>query len=57
MTLHSGGIVRNDKTLIKVIEELGEEANVKYSKLTIVEIPDDVEWTIAEYACRPGTHC
>lgn len=40
---------RNDLNLIKVIEELGEEVNTQYSKLKIVEIPDDVEWEIDDY--------
>ena len=40
---------RTDKDLIKVIELLGAEANTRYSKLKIVEIPDDIEFTIEEY--------
>lgn len=33
---------REDETLIEVVEELGKEANSKFSDLTIVEIPNDV---------------
>lgn len=40
---------RADKRLIEVIEKLGEKANGRFSQLKIVEIPDDVKWTISEY--------
>lgn len=40
---------RADPNLIKVIEELGDEASGSYSSLKIIEIPSDVEWTIQEY--------
>lgn len=40
---------RDDPSLIKVIKELGEEANGKYAELKIVEIPDDINWEIDEY--------
>lgn len=42
-------IARNDPDLIKTVESLGERANSKYSRLKIVEIPDDVQWQIDEY--------
>lgn len=45
----SHGIERNNLLLVRVVEELGEKANTKFSKLAIVEIPDDVEWEIDEY--------
>ena len=32
-----------------MVEELGEESWGDYSKLSIVEIPDDIEYTIEEY--------
>lgn len=44
-----GSLDRNDPLLIQVIEELGDEANTRVSKLTIVEIPDGVEYSIGEY--------
>lgn len=50
--LWENDISRNDPFLIQVVEELGEEANGHYSSLKIVEIPDDVEWQIAEYDGR-----
>ena len=41
---------RANPILVQVIEELGEAANgSKYSTLKIVEIPDDVNWEIADY--------
>lgn len=40
---------RTNPNLIKVIEEMGKEANGAYSSLSIVEIPTDVEWVIQEY--------
>lgn len=40
---------RNDPVLVQVIEEMGPEANGACADLKVVEIPDDVEWHIAEY--------
>ena len=42
-------IARDDAVLIQVVEELGSDANSRYSELKIVEIPDDVAWQIDEY--------
>jgi len=42
-------VYRDDEALVQVVEQLGEKANDNYSDLKIVEIPDDVEWTIQEY--------
>lgn len=42
-------IERDDKVLIRVVEEMGEEANGSYALLKIVDIPDDVEWEIEDY--------
>lgn len=47
---------RNDPILVQVIEELGDKASAKYSSLTVVEIPDDVEWTIEEYDGLESIH-
>jgi len=41
-------IKRDDARLIACVEELGREANGHLSRLSIVEIPDDVEWEIRE---------
>lgn len=40
---------RADPDLIAVFEEMGDLANGRYSRLKIVEVPDDVEWEIDEY--------
>jgi len=40
---------RADPDLIKVVEELGKDADGKHSKLCVVEVPDGVEWEIEEY--------
>lgn len=42
-------IDRSDPDLIAVIEALGKEVNTNYSDVVIVEIPDDVKWTVSEY--------
>jgi hypothetical protein len=42
-------IERNDPILVRVVEELGEEANNRFAELKVVEIPDDVKWEINEY--------
>lgn len=40
---------RSSPHLIAIVEQLGEAANMSYSQLKIVEIPDGVEWTVCEY--------
>ena len=40
---------RLDKTLIEVVEELGEKANTRFSDLEVVEIPDGSYYIIDEY--------
>lgn len=47
--LYADKIPRDDPKLIGCIEKFGEAANGACAKLKIVEIPDDVEWQIAEY--------
>jgi len=42
-------IPRNDPDLVKVVEELKEEANGPYANLVIIEIPDGIEWVIDKY--------
>jgi hypothetical protein len=42
-------IDRDDPILIRVVEELGSDADDRFAKLKIVEIPEDVHWTIEEY--------
>ena len=40
---------RDDPDLIKVIEELGEEANGEWASLKIIEVPNSIEWWIEEH--------
>lgn len=47
--LYLSGEYRTDPILIEVVEELKEKANGSCSELTIVEIPDDMEYEITEY--------
>ena len=42
-------IPRDDSTLVGIVEELGAVASSQYSDLKIVNVPDDVNWTIEEY--------
>lgn len=48
--------IRSDPILVQVVEELGDAANDSYSKLVIVEIPDNVEWYIHDYDGRETIH-
>lgn len=47
---------RDDPILVQVVEELGEKACDVYSKLEVVEIPDDIDWYIDEYDGRESIH-
>ena len=42
-------IPRNDPALIQVVEEFANKANGWAAELKIVEVPNDVEWTVEEY--------
>lgn len=42
-------IPRDDPALVQVVEEMGAAADGQYAKLKIVDVPDDVQWHIAEY--------
>ena len=42
-------IPRNDEDLVEIVESLGKLANGSCASLTVVEIPNDVEWQIEEY--------
>ena len=42
-------IERNDQYLVRVIEELGDDANGRFAELKVVDIPDEVEWQLEEY--------
>ena len=40
---------RTDKKLIECVEKLGDKASGHGAKLEVVEIPDNIEWTIENY--------
>lgn len=40
---------RANPKLVKCVEKLGENANGDFAELKVVDIPDDIEWTIEEY--------
>lgn len=42
-------IKRDDPDLVAVVKELGERANDRCSKLSIITVPANVQWTIEEY--------
>jgi hypothetical protein len=47
---HHVEIARDDRMLVNVVENLGSErASGRHASLKVVEIPDGVEWGIAEY--------
>jgi hypothetical protein len=40
---------RDDPVLVDIVEAWGDAADGQHAELKIVEIPDDVDWTIEEY--------
>jgi hypothetical protein len=40
---------RTDPILVRVVEELAGEASAEFSEIGVVEVPDDVKWTLQEY--------
>ncbi len=42
-------VERHDPNLIKVVEEMGKEANGSCANLKIIEIPDGLDYVIEEY--------
>jgi len=47
---------RTDPKLIECIEALGEKSNGMLAEISIVEVPDDVDWYIDEYDGRESVH-
>lgn len=41
--------IRTDKDIIEIVEQLGAKANGWGANLKIVEVPDDIEWSIHDY--------
>lgn len=48
-TISEVDIPRDNPKLVRIVRELGTDANGAYAKLVVVEIPDGIEWTIEEY--------
>lgn len=46
---HDYDVDRTDPILVRVVEELGEQADGGFAKLKVIEVPDDIEWTINDY--------
>jgi hypothetical protein len=42
-------IPRDHPVLVRLVQELRDEVNTRFSELKVVEIPDGIEWTICEY--------
>jgi len=40
---------RHDPKLVECVETLGDKANGKLARLVVIEIPDDVNYTIGNY--------
>ena len=48
--VHYYDLERDDADLVAVVEGLGsEKASGRYSRLKVVEIPDDIVWFVEEY--------
>ena len=41
--------LRSDEKLIECVETLGEEADGRFARLVVVDIPDDIDWEINYY--------
>ena len=42
-------VLRDDADLVAIVEAMGANADGPYARLHVVEIPDGIEWEIAEY--------
>lgn len=42
-------IPRDDRTLVTIVTELGEDSFADYAELAVVSIPYNVEWQIRDY--------
>lgn len=40
---------RDSPHLVKLVEVLGDKVNDEFSRLKIIEIPDDTQWEVGEY--------
>lgn len=51
-----GNISREDPILVKIVEELGVEANGEHASLEVIEIPEDVNYEIDDYDGQESIH-
>ena len=42
-------VERNDPFLVQTVEDLGKKSWGEFAQLSVVEVPDGIEWEIAEY--------
>lgn len=49
-------VARDDPVLVQVVEEMGQDAWGRFAELKVVDIPDDVQWEIAEYDGWESVH-
>jgi hypothetical protein len=47
---------RSDPRLVEVVEALGQAADGRHARLSVVEIPDDVSWYIHDYDGMETVH-
>lgn len=45
-------IDRDDPVLVELVERMGDAANGEHAELVVLEIPDNVLWTICDYDGR-----
>lgn len=48
-TVYEREIERHDPALVQAVEELGNKASGEFAKLSVVEIPDNIDYEISEY--------
>ena len=48
-TVYEREIERHDPALVQAVEELGVKANGSHAELSVVEIPDGVDYIVEEY--------
>jgi hypothetical protein len=46
---YCGEELRAHPDVVAIVESMGEKANGRHAQLKVVEIPDDIEYTIEEY--------
>jgi hypothetical protein len=49
LTVYERELERDDPALVQMVEELGDKANGDCADLTVVEVPDGIQWDIHEY--------